>query len=161
MPKQGEGRPSSGLGRRANINDASTNSNTTAIIRNICEMRSFLVHPIKIMIRLYTICVLSSLPSLVPFEPNRHSLYHTQQRTERKKESIRQSALGLFKQYGFDKVSVGAVAEKARVSHVTIYKYFGSKDELVSEIIKTLLLDMMEKYRAIIKGEGNFLEKMF
>jgi len=67
--------------------------------------------------------------------------------------------LNLFKLHGFEKVSINDIAQKAHVSHVTIYNHFGTKEELVRKIIKTLLLDMLEKYRAITKGGGPFPEK--
>ena len=83
-----------------------------------------------------------------------------QQRTERKKESIRQAAFELFKQYGADKVSVGAVAQKAGVSHVTIYKYFGSKDGLVSNIVKTQFMSVLQRLTEVVKSERPFAEKL-
>jgi len=83
-----------------------------------------------------------------------------ERRKEQKKENIRQAALELFKLHGFEKVSISDIAHKAHVSHVTIYNHFGTKEELVREILKTLLLDMVRKYRAIVKGEKSFLEKL-
>jgi AcrR family transcriptional regulator len=83
-----------------------------------------------------------------------------ERRREQKKENIRQAALELFKLHGFEKVSINDIAQKARVSHVTIYNHFGSKEELVREVIKSLLLDLLEKYRAIVRGGETFPEKL-
>ena len=83
-----------------------------------------------------------------------------ERRREQKKENIRQAALELFKLHGFEKVSINDIAQKARVSHVTIYNYFGNKEELVREVIKSLLLDMLGKYRAIVRGGETFPEKL-
>ncbi|MFC1926588.1 TetR/AcrR family transcriptional regulator [Chloroflexota bacterium] len=83
-----------------------------------------------------------------------------ERRKERKKESIRRAALELFRIYGFEKVSVNEIARRANVSQVTIYNHFGSREELVRDVIKTLCLNLLEKYRAIIKGEGTFPEKL-
>jgi len=83
-----------------------------------------------------------------------------ERRREQKKENIRQAALELFKLHGFEKVSINNIAHKARVSHVTIYNHFGNKEELVREVIRTLLLDMLEKYRAIVRGGETFPEKL-
>ena len=83
-----------------------------------------------------------------------------ERRKEQKKERIRRAALELFKVYGFKKVSVSDIAYKADVSPVTIYNHFGSKDELVREVVKAQFLGMMEKFRAIIDGEGSFPEKL-
>lgn len=83
-----------------------------------------------------------------------------ERRKEQKKESIRRAAIELFKAYGFDKVSIGDIARNAHVSHVTIYNHFGSKDELVRDIVKTVISNLVEKSRAIIRGESPFLEKL-
>jgi len=83
-----------------------------------------------------------------------------ERRREQKKENIRQAALELFKLHGFEKVSINDIAQKAHVSHVTIYNHFGNKEELVREVIKSLLLDMLEKYRAVVKGGKAFPEKL-
>ena len=83
-----------------------------------------------------------------------------ERRKERKRESIRRGALELFQAYGFRRVSINDIAHKAGVSPVTIYNHFGSKEELVRDIVKTLLLSALERYRAVIEGEQTFLEKL-
>ena len=83
-----------------------------------------------------------------------------ERRKEQKKESIRRAALELFQVHGFKKVSINDIASKAGVSQVTIYNHFGSKDELVHDIVKAVFLSYIEKYRAIIKGEKSFAEKL-
>lgn len=83
-----------------------------------------------------------------------------ERRTEQKKESIRRAAIELFQLYGFNKVSIGDIARKANVSHVTIYNHFGSKEELIRDVIKTVTYDMIEKSREIIDGDKPFLEKI-
>jgi AcrR family transcriptional regulator len=83
-----------------------------------------------------------------------------ERRKEQKKESIRRAALELFKVYGFRKVTVNDIAHKAGVSQVTIYNHFGSKDELVREVIKTAISSLVEKCREIIEAERPFLEKL-
>jgi len=83
-----------------------------------------------------------------------------ERRKEQKKESIRRAALELFKAYGFKKVTINDIAGKAGVSPVTIYNHFGSKEELVREVVKTQFLGMLERYREIIKGERPFPETL-
>jgi len=83
-----------------------------------------------------------------------------ERRREQNKERIRRAALELFKVSGFKKVSINNIAEKAAVSPVTIYNNFGSKEDLVRDVIKRLMLSTKEKYRAIIEGEKPFLEKL-
>jgi AcrR family transcriptional regulator len=83
-----------------------------------------------------------------------------QRRTERKKEMVKQAALDLFSAFGVDKVSVAEISKKANVSPVTIYNYFGNKDELV----KTVLIDYMDKtfeeYSELIYSQRPFSEKL-
>ena len=52
------------------------------------------------------------------------------------------------------------IVSKAGVSQITIYNHFGSNGELVRDIVKTVFLNYMDKYRAIIKGEKPFTEKL-
>lgn len=83
-----------------------------------------------------------------------------ERRKEQKKEKIRSAALELFQVHGFEKVSIKDIARKARVSHVTIYNHFGSKEGLVRNVIKGLILNLLDKYRVMVKGERPFLEKL-
>lgn len=83
-----------------------------------------------------------------------------ERRKEQKKDNIRRAALELFQALGFRKVSINDIAQKAGVSQVTIYNHFGSKDELVRDVIKSLFYRMLDKYRDIIREEIPFLEKL-
>jgi AcrR family transcriptional regulator len=81
-------------------------------------------------------------------------------RKEQKKDSIRRAAVELFRTYGFDKVSINDIAQKAQVSHVTIYNHFGSKEELVRDVIKTAISGLVYVSRSVIKSDRPFLEKL-
>jgi AcrR family transcriptional regulator len=83
-----------------------------------------------------------------------------ERRKEQKKDSIRRAAIELFRTYGFEKVSVFDIARKAHVSHVTIYNHFGSKEELVHDVIKTAISGLVEVSRSVIESERPFLEKL-
>ena len=83
-----------------------------------------------------------------------------ERRKEKKKESIRQASLELFKLYGFKKVSINDIAHKAGVSPVTIYNHFDSKDELVHDVIKSLFNSMLERIQKIIDSDSPFPEKV-
>ena len=83
-----------------------------------------------------------------------------ERRKEQKKESIRQAAIELFKVFGFGKVSIGDIAHKANVSHVTIYNHFGSKDGLVRDVVRTVLSGLVAKSGEIIYGDKPYLEKL-
>lgn len=81
-------------------------------------------------------------------------------RKTQRKESIRRAAIDLFKVYGFKKVSMNDIAQKAGVSQVTIYNHFGSKNELVREVVKSQYLGMLEGVREVMKQERPFPEKL-
>ena len=83
-----------------------------------------------------------------------------QRRTEQKKDDILRAAKALFKTYGFSKVSVADIAREAHVSHVTIYNYFGNKDSLVRDIIKTIMTDIVTQSNELVKSDIPFLEKL-
>ena len=83
-----------------------------------------------------------------------------ERRREQKKDNIRRAALELFQTFGFKKVSINDIAQKAGVSKVTIYKHFGGKEEVVRDIVQKLFTDVAEKYRAVIEGDLPFPEKL-
>ncbi|MEM5014827.1 TetR/AcrR family transcriptional regulator [Metabacillus indicus] len=60
-------------------------------------------------------------------------------RTDKKRDLIIQSALLLFKVLSPSKVSIREIAAKAQVSVVTIYNYFGSKEGLMLEVVRSVL----------------------
>ncbi|MEW6624771.1 MAG: TetR/AcrR family transcriptional regulator [Bacillota bacterium] len=83
-----------------------------------------------------------------------------QRRREKKKESIRRAALELFSAHGVQKVSIAEIAEKANVSQVTIYNHFGSKDELLKDVLIQLAYKKYEEYNEILESNIPFPEKI-
>ncbi len=83
-----------------------------------------------------------------------------EKRRDEKKKAILRTALDLFDQYGFDRVTVTEIAEKAHVSKVSIYNFFESKDNLRRVIIREILGDSLKKERELIENEGNFIDKV-
>lgn len=81
-------------------------------------------------------------------------------RKERNKEKIIRAALDLFVTYGFKKVSVNDIADKAGISPVTIFNHFGTKDELIRDAVKTASNDLLEKISGVIRSDTPFLEKL-
>ncbi|GAA0328088.1 TetR/AcrR family transcriptional regulator [Bacillus carboniphilus] len=82
-------------------------------------------------------------------------------RTEKKKEQIRKVAMDLFLTFGFEKVTLAEIAKKAHVSPVTIYNHFGTKDELVRDVVHTFLEREWESRLQTIKREDlSFPEKV-
>lgn len=83
-----------------------------------------------------------------------------ERRTERKKENIRNVAFELFSAYGVQKVSIAEIASKAKVSQVTIYNYFGSKDELLRDVLLSLLNKRLQKDMEVIESDLPFPKKI-
>jgi AcrR family transcriptional regulator len=55
----------------------------------------------------------------------------TDRKRRRAKEAIREAALDLFSERGFDAVSVTDIAERAEVGRTTFFRYFGDKQEVL------------------------------
>lgn len=83
-----------------------------------------------------------------------------EKRRNDKKKAITQMALELFNQYGFDKVSMTDIAEKAHVSRASVYNFFESKDNLRRIIIKDILDSSVEKVKKLLEEPGNFIDKI-
>src|SRR5215472_13180736 len=55
----------------------------------------------------------------------------TDRKRRRAMEAIRRAALDLFRERGFDAVSVTDIAERAEVGRTTFFRYFGDKQEVL------------------------------
>ena len=84
----------------------------------------------------------------------------TRQSTQRKMARIKQAALDLFTAHGVGRVSMDEIAAQARVSKVTIYKYFGSKDELYAEVINLYIDETLAAAQEVLDSDIDFLEKL-
>ncbi|KPV61401.1 hypothetical protein QJ48_00295 [Paenibacillus sp. A3] len=81
-------------------------------------------------------------------------------RTEKKKELILKTTFDLIFTYELDKLSIADIARKANVSPVTIYNYFGSRDELIRMTFIHYMDTTLEKYEDILGTEMPFQQKM-
>lgn len=84
-----------------------------------------------------------------------------ERRRLQKMEQIRQAAFSLFTKYGIHKVNIHEIAKKANVSQVTIYNYFGSKDELVYDVLKDYFERQIDSFHQLIYSDLSFQEKLF
>ncbi|MER6030493.1 helix-turn-helix domain-containing protein [Streptomyces sp. NPDC001851] len=77
---------------------------------------------------------------------------------ERKKQQtamrIYRVAVGLFAERGFDNVSVQEIADAAEVSKMTVFNYFGSKEELVFKPMVEHFSDAARAVRDRAPGES-------
>lgn len=83
-----------------------------------------------------------------------------EKRRDDKKKAIIKTALELFDHYGFEKVSMTDIAEKAHVSRASIYNFFESKDNLRRVIIKDILDDSIGKIQRLLEEPGSFIGKI-
>lgn len=77
---------------------------------------------------------------------------------ERKKrqtaERIWRAAVDLFIERGFDKVSVAEIAEAADVSKMTVFNYFGTKEDLILGPMEEHVADVADAVRGRALGES-------
>ena len=83
-----------------------------------------------------------------------------QKTTEKKKQAVIQAALRLFKDKGFKETSIKSIAEAAEVSPVSIYNYFGSKDNLVTLCVNDLFEEITQQAEDILKSNLAFNTKL-
>ena len=83
-----------------------------------------------------------------------------QKTTEKKKQAIIQAALQLFKEKGFKDTSIKSIAEAAEVSPVSIYNYFGSKDNLVALCVNDLFEEITQQAEDILNSNLDFKIKL-
>lgn len=83
-----------------------------------------------------------------------------QKTTEKKKQAIIQAALQLFKEKGFKETSIKSIAEVAEVSPVSIYNYFGSKDNLVALCVNDLFEEITQQAENILNSDLDFKTKL-
>jgi AcrR family transcriptional regulator len=81
-----------------------------------------------------------------------------ERRRQEKKETIMCTALELFKQYGFNKVSISDIASKASVSQVSIYNFFQSKENLKNEVLKNLWENYYQSIISIINNNDETIQ---
>lgn len=83
-----------------------------------------------------------------------------EKRTLKKKEAIIASAMTLFGKRGFLNVSIKDIASSAKVSQVSIYNYFGSKESLVQECAKVIMNDTIKLAEEILDSNETFTQKI-
>ena len=83
-----------------------------------------------------------------------------QKTTEKKKQAIIQAALRLFKEKGFKQTSIKSIAEAAEVSPVSIYNYFGSKDNLVALCVNDSFEEITQQAEDFLNSNLDFKTKL-
>jgi AcrR family transcriptional regulator len=70
-----------------------------------------------------------------------------ERKLQRTRDRVQDVALALFVEHGFDETTVDAIAEAAEVGRTSVFRYFGSKDEIVFAPEETLLEGLLEVMR--------------
>lgn len=77
-----------------------------------------------------------------------------------KKNGIVRAVKDLVSSNGIQSLSIKAIAETARVSQVTIYNHFKSKNELIMNITRDIIADIYDAYVEILNSNRCFMEKL-
>ncbi|MDF2542362.1 MAG: kstR2 [Herbinix sp.] len=80
-------------------------------------------------------------------------------RKQEKMNYILKAAFELFRNQGFETVKMTDVAEKANVSKVSIYNFFGSKEELLRQVIYDYMDRKAEEFKELMNSNLSFTEK--
>lgn len=81
-------------------------------------------------------------------------------RGEETRQKIRETALALFQEKGFDGATMREVAQRAEVATGAAYYYFPSKEALVLEFYSRLQGEMEEKLPAVLAGSRDLGERL-
>lgn len=83
-----------------------------------------------------------------------------EKRTREKREAIIKAAQELFAAKGITGVHITDIADKANVSRVTLFKYFGDKEILAKKAMYSWIEQLMMEYDAIISSDMAFHQKL-
>ncbi|MBD2870316.1 TetR/AcrR family transcriptional regulator [Paenibacillus arenilitoris] len=76
--------------------------------------------------------------------------------TERKRSAIIEVAGRKLAELSYNRATMKEIAADAKVSQVTIYNYFGSKDELLIEAVRGMMDEQLEQYRRRLSEEADY-----
>jgi AcrR family transcriptional regulator len=77
-----------------------------------------------------------------------------ERKKQRTRQAIRDAALHLFAQRGFDNVTVAEVAQAAEVAEKTVFNYFGTKEALFFDQDAPIEADLVTAIRQRTPGES-------
>lgn len=80
-------------------------------------------------------------------------------RTNEKMKKIEEVTLSMLSLELID-IKIADIAKKAKVSQVTIYNYYGSKEKLIETAVKGLINQQIQKFEEIIDNDLLFQEKL-
>lgn len=83
-----------------------------------------------------------------------------ERRRNKKKNDILEAALVLFMKSGVQKVSIAEIAKQAKVSQVTIYNYYESKDNVIDLVFRLYVDRLWDEMKILISGDLPYEEKI-
>lgn len=83
-----------------------------------------------------------------------------EKRRNEKKNNILLAAIELFTQFGFERVKMTDIADKARVSKASIYNFYENKDNIRRIIIKKMIHESEEQLDQLIQSDLDFIDKI-
>ncbi len=84
-----------------------------------------------------------------------------EKRAQKKREDILAAAQELFLSNGLSVVTIEQIADMAHVSRVTLFKYFGDKENLVRETVLLWVTALLQEFDKIAESNQPFHEKLF
>lgn len=80
-------------------------------------------------------------------------------RTEEKMKTIEEATISLL-DLGFDNIKIVDIAAKAKVSQVSIYNYYGSKEKVIEAAFQRLMNNQIQWLEKLIEMDIPFKEKL-
>lgn len=80
--------------------------------------------------------------------------------TNKKYNSILETAKSLFWKYGIRRVTIEEICKEAGVSKMTFYKYFPNKIDLAKIIWNLVIKDALNEFRKVVDSDFSFQEKI-
>jgi AcrR family transcriptional regulator len=77
-----------------------------------------------------------------------------------RRSEILQSALELFGEEGFEKVTVESIAKKAGIAKGSFYNYFKSKEDVYEAVVSFVASQTLEATKEILDGAGSPKERL-
>lgn len=84
-----------------------------------------------------------------------------ERRTEQKKQLIIAISKEKLSHGRFHTATIKEIAREAKVSQVSIYNYFGSKDELLFKVIGEMMEEQLERYELLLKSKMPYPKLMY
>lgn len=79
---------------------------------------------------------------------------------EGREKEILDAAGRVFAEYGYRKTTIGDIVREAGVARATVYKYFGTKEEIFTAVLKREFREILEAVRGAIDEESTVREQL-